>query len=466
MNPCVIVGGGFAGMVAARRLQQIGVRATVLEKGDVDGGLGNAVISGGLLHIAWEPPDSPADVKRERLLAETSGEIDDELAGALASQSGNIIPWLQAEGVEMRAKTEEPATRWTLWPFRVGTGRRLLPDLGPSKAMQRLYDRFREWRGDLRMGAAAHSLHRLSGGWQVGFQTEAGEASLEAGTVLFADGGFQANQEMLSRYVGPNAGLCLLRASTTGTGDGLRMLLENGAEAVGLGRVYGHLVSINALESDELWPFPHLDELCMVGVVVTRHGDRVPVDTSAVGLVTRMARSEDPRGFAVVFDEEIWNGEPGRGKLGLPAPNPELMRRGAHLVSSDTISGLAQRLACEPDRLARAIAAHNTVRGACPVSRPPFHAARVIPGITFTMGGAKIGPDAAVRAPGGRAIPGLFAAGSTAGGIQGGPNGGYVGGLATAATFGYIAAESIAAYVQSAAKSARSRASPGQPDGG
>ncbi|TMD15597.1 MAG: FAD-dependent oxidoreductase [Chloroflexi bacterium] len=429
MNPCVIVGGGFAGMVAARRLQQIGVRATVLEKGDVDGGLGNAVISGGLLHIAWEPPDSPADVKRERLLAETSGEIDDELAGALASQSGNIIPWLQAEGVEMRAKTEEPATRWTLWPFRVGTGRRLLPDLGPSKAMQRLYERFREWRGDLRMGAAAHSLHRLSGGWQVGFQTEAGEASLEAGTVLFADGGFQANQEMLSRYVGPNAGLCLLRASTTGTGDGLRMLLENGAEAVGLGRVYGHLVSINALESDELWPFPHLDELCMVGVVVTRHGDRVPVDTSAVGLVTRMARSEDPRGFAVVFDEEIWNGEPGRGKLGLPA-------------------------------------AHNTVRGACPVSRPPFHAARVIPGITFTMGGAKIGPDAAVRAPGGRAIPGLFAAGSTAGGIQGGPNGGYVGGLATAATFGYIAAESIAAYVQSAAKSARSRASPGQPDGG
>ena len=45
-------------------------------------------------------------------------------------------------------------------------------------------------------------------------------------------------------------------------------------------------------------------------------------------------------------------------------------------------------------------------------------------------------------------VPGLFAAGSTTGGIQGGPNGGYVGGLATAATFGYIAAGTIAVQVR------------------
>jgi fumarate reductase flavoprotein subunit len=266
--------------------------------------------------------------------------------------------------------------------------------------------------------------------------------------VLVADGGFQANTELLSRYIGPNAGLCLLRATTTGTGDGLRMLLDNGAGAVGLGRVYGHLVSLDALHNDDLWPFPHLDELCMAGLVLTRYGNRFPVTTtSPVALVTQMARSDDPRGFTVIFDDELWKGPAGRGQLGLPAANPELAGRGGHLVSSETIAGLAELLGVAKDRLVEAAEQHNMSSGSYAIAHPPFYAARLVPGITFTMGGAKIGPDAAVRAPDGVPIPGLFAAGSTAGGIQGGPNGGYVGGLAIAATFGYIAAESIAEQV-------------------
>src|SRR5438034_4081019 len=112
---CLIIGGGFAGMVAARRLQQLGVSPVVLEKGDLDGGLGNAVISGGLIHVAWEPPDAPYEAKHDSLVAETDGEIDPELADVLASESAHIVPWLQAEGVAMRQKTEERATRWTLY---------------------------------------------------------------------------------------------------------------------------------------------------------------------------------------------------------------------------------------------------------------------------------------------------------------------------------------------------------------
>ena len=428
-------------MVAARRLQQLGVEVTVLEKSEIDGGFGNAVISGGLIHVAWEPPDSPRDVKRERLFAETDGEIDPALADALATQSARVIPWLNAEGVEMRPKTEEPATKWTLYPFRSGMARRLMPELGPAKAMIRLYESFRAHDGDLRPGASARSLEPDRGGWRVGF----GDSSIDARHVIFADGGFQANSELLSRYVGPNAGLCLLRATTTGTGDALRMLLDNGAGAVGLGRVYGHLVSHDALHSDDLWPFPHLDELCMTGLVVARGGDRFPVSTtSPVGLVTQLARTDDPRGFAVVFDHDLWTGPAGRGKLGLPAPNPELAARGGHLASAETIEGLAAQLGVAEERLTAAVAQHNSSSGLCLLARAPFYAARLVPGITFTMGGAMIGPDAAVLTPDRNPIPGLFAAGSTTGGIQGGPNGGYVGGLAIAATYGLIAADSVA----------------------
>ncbi|TMB40696.1 MAG: FAD-binding protein, partial [Chloroflexi bacterium] len=246
-----------------------------------------------------------------------------------------------------------------------------------------------------------------------------------------------------------NAGLCLLRAATSGTGDGLRMLLDNGAGAVGLGRVYGHLVSLDALHTDELWPFPHLDHLCMEGLVVDRHGQRFAVSTtSSVGLVTRLAKSDDPRGYAAVFDHELWTGPAGLGALGLPAPNPEIPRRGGHLAKADTIEGLADLLGVRRDRLEASVAEHNVVSGLRPLSRPPYYGARMVPGITFTMGGVMIGRDAGVRRPDGRPIEGLFAAGSTTGGIHGGPNGGYVGGLATAATFGYIAAGNIAARVR------------------
>ena len=461
VTACIIVGGGLAGMVAARRLQQLGVAATVLEKGNVEGGIGNVVISGGLFHIAWQPPDVPADMKRRHLIAETAGEIDPELALALAQESDHLIPWLEAEGVEMRPKTDDPASRWTLWPFRAGPGRRLMPDLGPSRAMQHLYRRFVGAGGDLRLGVTAHTLEPGAGLWRVAYRSGSGDGSAEAACVLFADGGFQANKELLSRYVGPNAGLCLLRASTSGTGDGLRMLLENGADAVGLGRVYGHLVSIDALTSDELWPFPHLDELCLAGLVVTRYGGRVPVDTSAVGLVTRMARSDDPRGFIAVFDEDLWNSSHARGKLGLPAPNPELIKRGARMFSSPTLAGLAEQLGMEPDRLLTAVADHNSVRVDAPLESAPFHAVPIVPGITFTMGGVKIGPNAEVRRPSGEPIHGLYAAGSTVGGIQGGPDGGYVGGLATAATFGFIAASSIALQMQATVTPSSRRSSSG-----
>src|SRR3984893_5014182 len=91
---CVVVGGGLAGMVAARRLRQLGATATVLEKGGVEGGLGNPVISGGIVHVAWLPPDAAVGAKRDRLLAETDGEIGPELADALGQMASHVLSWL------------------------------------------------------------------------------------------------------------------------------------------------------------------------------------------------------------------------------------------------------------------------------------------------------------------------------------------------------------------------------------
>ncbi len=436
-------------MAAARRLQRLGMSVAVLEKGAEEGGLGNAVISGGLFHLAWEPPDAPFEQKRRRLDEETDGEIDPQLADALAARSAEIIPWLLEEGVEARQKTDSPFTKWTLYPFRRGTGRRLDWDLGPGRALVRLHRNFKADGGEVLYGAAASELARAGAGWRVSYRTAGGGGELEAPAVVFADGGFQANPEMLSRYVGANAWLCLLRGTTTGTGDGLRMLLGAGAAARGLGRVYGHIVSRGALRSDELWPFPHLDELCLRGVLVDRNGDRWPVrGGNAVSLVTRLSRTDDPRGFTAVFDSELWETTGRHDPFQMAAVNPDLPARGGDLHEAATLEQLASSLGVAPARLARAVREHAAEPGARPLGGGPFYAAPALPGITFTMGGAAVDSGAGVVGRDGDLLPGLFAAGSTAGGVHGGPNGGYVGGLAVAATLGQIAATSAAAHVR------------------
>ena len=64
--------------------------------------------------------------------------------------------------------------------------------------------------------------------------------------------------------------------------------------------------------------------------------------------------------------------------------------------------------------------------------------------ITNTMGGIVVDRNGAVLDRNDRPVPGLLAAGSTVGGLDGGPNAGYVGGLIKA-TIALRAAEAIAA---------------------
>jgi fumarate reductase flavoprotein subunit len=62
--------------------------------------------------------------------------------------------------------------------------------------------------------------------------------------------------------------------------------------------------------------------------------------------------------------------------------------------------------------------------------------------ITNTMGGIVVDGDARVLDLNDKPIMGLYAAGSTVGGLDGGPHAGYVGGLIKA-TIGLRAAETI-----------------------
>ena len=86
----------------------------------------------------------------------------------------------------------------------------------------------------------------------------------------------------------------------------------------------------------------------------------------------------------------------------------------------------------------------QTKAKAWPIDGPPYCAIRVCAGVTNTMGGIDIDGGARVLDRAGRPIPGLYAAGSSTGGLEGGPNAGYVGGVVKAFVLGLLAGESVA----------------------
>ena len=68
----------------------------------------------------------------------------------------------------------------------------------------------------------------------VSVRTPGGTDEIEAGAVVLACGGFEANPEMRTRYLGAGWELAKVRGTRYNTGDGIRMALEIG------GQPYGH----------------------------------------------------------------------------------------------------------------------------------------------------------------------------------------------------------------------------------
>jgi fumarate reductase flavoprotein subunit len=178
-----------------------------------------------------------------------------------------------------------------------------------------------------------------------------------------------------------------------------------------------------------------------------------------VTLCNAVARLPDPLGATIIFDEAIWEGPPGRDHA--QPPNPLLVHAGSTLHRAGTVAELAHLIGLVPQRLDELVGAYNAAVDAgtldrlspprrsdryraWPIRTSPFYALPICAAITNTMGGIAVNGDGAVLDQSERPIPGLYAAGSTIGGLNGGPHAGYVGGLINA-TIALRAAEAIAA---------------------
>ncbi len=291
--------------------------------------------------------------------------------------------------------------------------------------------------------------------------------NLSCDAIVLASGGFEANPEWRTRYLGPGWELAKVRGTRFNTGDGIRMALNAGAAP------YGHWSGCHAVGWDR--NAPEFGDLSVgdgfqkhsypLGVMVNARGERF-VDEGADFRNYTYARYgreilNQPEQFAwQVFDARVAD-----------LLRDEYRIREVTRVQADTLAELVAKMegvdqtrclqtlmefnaAVNPDVVFNPAIKDgrgttglpiNKTNWANPLDTPPFAAYQITCGITFTFGGIRINEAAEVLTEEGSPIPGLFAAGELVGGLfyfnyPGGT------GLTSGAVFGKIAGEHAASY--------------------
>jgi succinate dehydrogenase/fumarate reductase flavoprotein subunit len=354
----------MAGLCAAARARELGLQPAVLEKGARAGG--SMLLSS---CVVW----------RYRSLEDFRAECpggDPELQALIVERLDDALRWLESLGAPI-------VTRET----------------GNSRTVGMRFDP----RGLTDMLVRAAEDVRL--------QEPLDEVEPP---ILLATGGFQANAELVARYITPEP--LLLRANPYSAGDGLRYGLAHGAAlSTGLDEFYGRAMPAPPARITEE-RFVDLAQLYGGdALVLNERGEEFapdPVSWSENDLAQAIARQPGARAWFLV-DE------------------PTLEKR----VRDKTVA----------DMIEAARSAGGTVVApgelAFPVAGSYRYAVHVQAGITHTIGGLRVDSRARVLRDDGTPIEGLYAAGVDAGGVS---TGGYASGLAAALVLGLTAAESVA----------------------
>lgn len=486
----IVVGCGNAALSAALSAKENGANVLVLEKAPEEWRGGNSYFTGGLFRFAFDEVGEVFDLVGDMSDAEKEGvEIkpytsddffsdlyrltdnmaDPDLANTLVFNSLPTMKWLRQKNVRFVLASGRQA-------FNVGGklrfwGGLILEAVGGGVG---LVDFLIQQAGrdeiEIRYGTKATDLLTDRMGAVTGLEVRGPEGpyEIDAGAVVLAAGGFQANTEMRCRYLGPDWELAKVRGTPYNTGDAIQMGLNIGAQS------HGHWSSSHTVQWDLGAP-PFGDRKVgenfqkhsyPFGLIVNIHGKRF-VDEGAdfrnytYAEYGRRVLKQPSRIAWQIFDQKC-----------LPLMRDEYRIREVTKHEADTIEELAQKMEIDVEGFVKTIEEYNAAvqdtefnptildgkktvgieppksNWAQKMDAPPYEAYGVTAGITFTFGGLKTTKDAQVLDSENKDVPGLFACGEMMGGLfyYNYPGGS---GLMSGAVFGKLAGEGAARHAAS-----------------
>jgi len=459
----VTIGGGFSGLVSAARAAELGLKVAVLEARTEERYPCSSRYTTGVSNVMGLAILADPDVLYRAIVDGSGGTANPKLARAIADNGKRAIDWLAAQGARFitRALQKDQPGQKVLAPPR-----RLIAGLdwegrGGDVVMRQLEQSLIKRGGVVQRGIEVTELVVENGicSGVIALQNGA-SVRIDARAVVIADGGFAANPQMVAQYITPRADRVLARVGPGATGDGIRLAEAVGAAIGGFGAFYGHVHHRAAMQNPKLWPYPHLDAVAEVALLIGPDGQRFTDEgLGGVCQANAIARLADPLSAHLVMDDAMWQAEP---KLTTTvAANSAMVTAGGALISAPDFETLAANIGVQTSALAETVRAHNEGVAAndfarlaiprsvkkhkpMPFAAPPYHAVPLCAGITGTMGGVVIDAQARAQKREGGVFEGLYAVGTPVAGLEGGPRAGYVGGLAKAFILGLLAAEHAA----------------------
>jgi tricarballylate dehydrogenase len=490
----VVVGGGNAAMCAALSARESGARVLVLEKAPEAWRGGNGFFTAGGFRFAFKSFDDlrtligdlsdqeaaqmevdpyTEDNFYDDLMRVTEDCADPDMALLLVRESQNTVRWMKDRGIRwipmFGRQAYKVGGRFRFWGGlvleAVGGGPGLI-DMEYASATKAGVDVRFETKA---MRLVTDDRGRVTG---IVVRTPDGTETIDAGAVVLASGGFEANPEMRTRYLGPNWELARVRGTPYNTGDGIRMAIDIGALP------WGHWSGCHSVQWDLNAPW-HGDRKVgdnfqkhsyPVGIIVNLRGERFVDEGADFRNYTyvkygRAVIGQPRRTAFQIFDQKV-----------VDILREEYRIREVTKAEANTFEELARKLEIDVPGFVKTVTEFNAAvmkdvpfnpavkdgrgtRGlvlpksnwAQALDTPPYVGYAVTTGITFTFGGLKIDDAGRVIDCEQRAIPGLFAAGELVGGIfyHNYPGGA---GLMAGAVFGRIAGRSAAATARGNAR--------------
>jgi tricarballylate dehydrogenase len=456
----VVVGAGNAASCAALAAREQGASVVLVERSSKEESGGNSRFTAGSMRVVYDgvedikkiiPDLTEAEIETTDFGTYTQDQFFDDmfrvtqyrahpdLVELLVTRSLESLIWMREKGVRFVPIYGRQAFKID-GKFKFWGGLTVESVGGGPGLVESLHAAARRDGIDILYDTRALSLI-YDGNTVGGIKVKHGGKvrDLNAKAVVLASGGFQANPEMRTRYLGPGWDLAKVRGTRYNSGDGIRMALDIGAASAGNWSGC-HAVGWerNAPEFGDLAVGDHFQKHSYPFFIMVNADGKRFVDEGA-----------DFRNYTYAKYGGVILSQPGQFAWQVLDAKVAHMKRDEYSirevtkVQADTIEELADKLEgvnakaflATIEEFNEAVKTDvpynpNVKDGRCTegleidksnwantIDTPPFEGYAVTCGITFTFGGLRITTEGEVVDTDMIPIPGLYAAGELVGGI-------------------------------------------------